>query len=965
MDRVWKNNNSLFVVILFLIVAIYVGITTYLLNAYIQAHINDAVNLKCLYGEFSSRLADGVTPQKMFSEYIKDSDALLSHTIDAYALPPHPGLLLESEHGNPLQLYSQGHKRKPLPLDSVQHETLRYDQAGEEFRYATNDSDEPNTASIAIIKKYVAALLHTPSDNIANVTSDYLDTGQSINTSRDRDLHRLLFSNDVQFTPLYKNPTAVHHGGHCTNPIPFDGNKVSNCSELCMNPESRLIDGPFISGDRFYPGGQSYCWSGPPAATADRVSLSGKHRHKDRLLCSTTTSVLVLRDDGHWTCRPQYPFLFGGISGMERRACLYDPYVHEPPSAQLGSDPAEIFNLSTHLVDSVSGQTVRSHSDLTSTEYFSKMINASSSTDFLSMANDKEFYRKHFIGCDCSLTALDVFGNRPLTVKQSSNFIFFGLNSCNTNPCVMTRIADDFVHFDETDNTCHAIAQGEDQAYHIIHGDKRTPLVGTLTPAAGIVPAFSVALSNDGVTHPVKLSIGPEEANPANPTESLAVQITRLASPVIPATNNDSSNKTRNVMYVPIQSITMSGSQPKNTVRISEVYDTDAGCTPPISIGAMKNSSPTPFNVAPYFVEPIPNILAGAIPEKPYEHELLVLEGLRNSRLVSGNILGGSEMLFSLLLADNGRAKVHKSRNMLVVHSAGYKRLQRMRQFYDKVFPNRRLSTFELYQKNVTSAVNHFSSWDLKFREGEVQNFSGIENLDDTFVIREGLLLRSYRAYAGWVLNASSKAEVDFSELYYGNSGSSSSSNSSSSSSSRMNLNNAQFLFPTSHSLLPRMTSEYDIFSADREVLFDHETFSRYFTRSINFSLKIFDDSSPEYSVSPYPVGSKHGWGVNTFRYLYDFKNNIYTESDRRLRFDESDWSFEGKVLPASIFKKSLIEWGHEHGHIDDDWLREGTDTVVEYKGLLKKTGIVSRPMWWTAVWPRTFWRYSSDYFDV
>ncbi|XP_037774535.1 baculoviral IAP repeat-containing protein 7-like [Penaeus monodon] len=69
--------------------------------------------VKGLYGEFSSRLADGVTPRKMFSAYMKGSDDLLSHTIDAYALPPHPGLLLESEHRNPLQLQSQGHKRKP------------------------------------------------------------------------------------------------------------------------------------------------------------------------------------------------------------------------------------------------------------------------------------------------------------------------------------------------------------------------------------------------------------------------------------------------------------------------------------------------------------------------------------------------------------------------------------------------------------------------------------------------------------------------------------------------------------------------------------------------------------------------------------------------------------------------------------------------------------------------------------
>jgi len=585
------------------------------------------------------------------------------------------------------------------------------------------------------------------------------------------------------------------------------------------------------------------------------------------------------------------------------------------------------------------------------------MANASSSKDFLTMANDKEFYRKNFVGCSCSLTALDVFGNKPLTVKQSSNFLFFGLHSCNTNPCVMTRTVDNFVRFDETDNTCHAVAQGEDQVYNAIHGDKRTPLVGTLAPAAGIVPASSLKLSNEEVTHPVKLSIGPEEASPPNPSEALAIQITRLASPVIPATNNDSSNKTRNVMFVPIQSITVTGSQPKNTIRIPEVYITDASCTPPISIGALKNSSPIPFNVAPYFVEPIPNILVNTIPEKPYEHELLVLEGLRNSRLVSGNVLGGSEMLYSLLLADNGRGKPSHTRNP---SDAGFQRLSKMRYFYDNVFPNRRLSTFALYKKKIASEVSNFSSWDIKFRKNEVQNFSGIENLEDTFVLREGLLLRSYRAYAGWVLNTSSNAAVDFSKLYH------SSSSNSITSRTAMDLNHAQFIFPTSHSVLPDINSEHDIFSVDRDFLFDHETFSSFFTMTDNIKLKLFDDSSPEYSVSPYPVNSKYGWGLNTFRYLYNFKNNIYSKSDQRLKFDESDWTFEGNLLPASIFKKSLIEWGHEHGRIDsDNWLRDGTDTVVEYKELLKKTSIVYRPMWWTAVWPRTFWRYSSDYFDL
>jgi len=117
-----------------------------------------------------------------------------------------------------------------------------------------------------------------------------------------------------------------------------------------------------------------------------------------------------------------------------------------------------------------------------------------------------------------------------------------------------------------------------------------------------------------------------------------------------------------------------------------------------------------------------------------------------------------------------------------------------------------------------------------------VQNFSGIENLEDTFVLREGLLLRSYRAYAGWVLNTSSNAAVDFSKLYH------SSSSNSITSRTAMDLNHAQFIFPTSHSVLPDINSEHDIFSVDRDFLFDHETFSSFFTMTDNIKLKLFDD---------------------------------------------------------------------------------------------------------------------------
>nr|BDT62812.1 MAG: wsv035-like protein [Metapenaeus joyneri majanivirus] len=1035
--KIGQNAYPYTFIVLFILIT-FICITAWILFSNLAIQLNDASNLKNLYFDFTNLLGEGITPQHVFDTFIKnEKDVASTHVLDINSLPQqHLDLAFESKHGNPLFIQSQENTiRKQSKIKNISYHASRYTHTGKEFKPLKGDTTTTTTTnnnknngndnrpieyqptqthssfvpcSVDTVKRYVSALLGYPKSNNDIIT----DNNNNLKNNKNE---RIMMMMPNKRIPFYKNPTVVHHGGACTNPIPLEG--VTNCSDLCMNPECRTIEGPFISGDKVYPAGKLYCWCGPPSALED-MSLNGIHRHDNRLLCSDTTAVLILQENGKWTCSPQYPFLFGGRSGTERKACLYDPYLHDPPPDELGgdNDPYEIFNLSNPLIDSVTGQTITSHYQLANSAYFTKMITAGSSLEFLSIANDKEFYRNNFIGCQCSTTALDIFGNPPLTVSQSSNFLFFGLSKCNVNPCVMTRVADGFVRFDETDNTCHAVAQEEDQVYHAIHGDERTPLVGTLTPAAGIIPASSLALTTTSsfssttsspsssppppsspsatiAAQNIKLSIGPNEASPDNPSESLAIKITRLSSPVIPASNNDSSNKTRNVLFLPIQSISMTGRKPKNTIRIPEIYFTDASCTPPISIGALRRASPIPFNVATYFIEPIPNILMNNIPEKPYEHELFVLEGLRNSRLVSGNVLGGSEMLFSLLLANNKNGNNNKNDISQLFSNPGYQRLEATRYFYNTIFKHRRLSTFERYQQNLfsnrdtstmiennnknTSNNNNninnnnnnttttYSSWDIKFRRGEVENFSGIENLNDTFVIREGLLLRSYRAYAGWALMASSNMTVDFSDVYHQNL----SRNNHTPRATKIynnRINSAQLMFPTSHSLLPLPNSNNDIFSIDRTLLFDHETFSRYLTRDSNTELKIFRKESPEYSVSPYVVNSDYGWGVNSFRYLYNFKENIYNKYDKRIKFDESNFTFTGKFLPASIFKKSLIEWGHKHGDVEyGNWLLPTLDTTPQYRDLIKRTNSVYKPMWWTAVWPRTFWRYSNDYFHI
>lgn len=66
--------------------------------------------------------------------------------------------------------------------------------------------------------------------------------------------------------------------------------------------------------------------------------------------------------------------------------------------------------------------------------------------------------------------------------------------------------------------------------------------------------------------------------------------------------------------------------------------------------GNFGNVAPDPFGTTTFFSEPVAYVLAGHVPQKPYEHDLFFTESLRSSRLVSGNVMGGSEILYSTLL---------------------------------------------------------------------------------------------------------------------------------------------------------------------------------------------------------------------------------------------------------------------------------------------------------------------------
>ena len=99
--------------------------------------------------------------------------------------------------------------------------------------------------------------------------------------------------------------------------------------------------------------------------------------------------------------------------------------------------------------------------------------------------------------------------------------------------------------------------------------------------------------------------------------EPTAKEITRAAAPVVTASNID-SNPSRNVLFVPVHSLVLppTTNLPFASMRPSSLMH--RSCLPPM-LSKVQNQS-RPFCTAPFYVEPAANVLAGHVPQKPYEH---------------------------------------------------------------------------------------------------------------------------------------------------------------------------------------------------------------------------------------------------------------------------------------------------------------------------------------------------------
>nr|BDW09902.1 MAG: wsv035-like protein [Marsupenaeus japonicus pemonivirus] len=867
----------------------------------------------------------GVTEEGVLQAYLDAQGvARLTHTDDLSAFPPHPSIDAMSGLVDPTN-------PRGLPIEVG----LRTGRGT-----ARNSIDDTAIEIGAkTLEQYVGALVgRNISDGIRAIrrSVDAADTrltelfGRIFGAIMDDSSNSSSRSAQRQ---MATDPIVFHHpGGHCTDPVRMiDSSSVEDCASLCGTPSAREVRPPFVIGGQIFHADPdaSYCWAGPSfngagGYTGESPSSPNPEEHRR---CSQSTGRLVLTEDGGWQCRPMFPHLFGGTDGTLRTACRFSPAEH--------AGERETFELAVGYVDLISGRRVADHhAFVTESTYSRDLSTASNVAEFAAMAADPMFYIDRPIVCDCAAVS-DVLGNRFLPGNVAAKLKFLGLYRCVSNPCAMTTLAEGVAVFSPVNGECSPGPRAPSGTVNAILNEPRSPIAGTV-PALGLRVADPEHRADGDEMMMIR---GGKRQTVVS--EARAKKLTRLASPVVTAQRLDDTNLSRNVLYLPTQKMVLTGLRMAAAARPSAVLHAECLPTPLNGHWGSSSAGPDPFSVAAFYVEPVADVLAGQTPQKPYEHDLLAVEALRNSRLVSGNVLGGSETLYSTLLAANRpdvEVEVRPDDS-----DPGRARLARIRRFYDEMMPKRRLSTYEHLRLGLLDdgvprpETERFSEWDTLFRAGDVSLHSGICSLDETFVIREGLLLRSYGAFGGLVVAGSSVFDFD------------SMRNSDSPGPRPLRLYNpAQMAFPTSMALLPSRGSKADIFSVDSEVLFDTRPFTRYF-RTGATQTNLFSDAKPncDYRVSFRPTD----WGLNIFRHLPSFRSNVYSKLDRRIQYDSRRLlTGSGPNLPLAIFKKSLVEWGHPDGDIDAGrWLRNSVDTSRAYHNLLLEVSRVQRPMWFTA----------------
>lgn len=875
----------------------------------------NAMVLKELNIKRRLKIVQGADPQKVLNEYLA-AKGRLTHVDDAASFPPHPSinnLMSLANEGNPWSVPSEIAERR--------------DDFNDSLHTPQHQSSRVTIAPLKVINEYLNAVI-----------------GKKV---KDRVLqvrNRVSSNDKVLFDSIFSESDIFHDFGHCSEPTPAVPGQT--CAQTCFSSNAIKIITPFIAGGAWVspqPGSDEpteYCWTGNSTSILHKKAAA-EISPESRQHCSTATALLVLTDDGGWQCRPQYPTYFGGRDGTMRTGCAFNPSVHKGPET--------VYNSGVNYVDVTSKRRIINHGDFAKAATFLRLIRASKTIkSYKRKAADPELLFKYPVVCSCRHER-DVLDNQLLGEDVTRHMKFRGLYDCLENPCFMVpEMSDDFTKFDSIRGTCVRTHQSPAKTVNAILGDERTPL-------AGVVPAMGLVLADLNKRPDAVLT----QRADIKYDEATAKKITIAASPVVTAKNLDSSNKTRNVLFVPVPSMVLPQMAKLNLdsfiIRPSSLAHMD--CLPPLLIKPSESQA-RPFCTAPFYVEPAANVLAGHVPQKPYEHNMLVTECLRNSRMISGNVHGGAEFLYSTLLAQDS---ISRAAAPPEARTVGDERIDDIRDFFNRNFNHsRRLSTFEYLVRKENEGLERvfdgISRWDREFRRGDYEK-TGINNVRETFVLREGLLMRSYGPYAATVLTPDS-----FSFDYMRG------KPSAKTPSALKPFNPLQMAFPTSYSVLPEDKSPNDIFSTDSRNLFNSKVINRYFNveRALNATTseetKLFSDDGNS-SMSHYRVDhNDDAWGLQTFRLDYNPRNGPVITSDPRLAFDIAGINVTpagATLTPLSLFKKTPLEWGHKEADMQEsNWFRKEIDTSTSYRRLLAETCMVLRNMWFSLTWENPNYYY-------
>lgn len=918
------NFGTAFTISLFIVLVI--AAMSYASSVWVLGEPNSLTSgLGQLYNLLDHRLSDGVTPESL--KKALDKNDLRRKAANAVELKNLD--VPESVHiyNNPLALnelnssITRSRNYKELrekaynyhPLDNIHHPF-------------SLDLDADHRKTVHRTRQYRNAMLKGTTDiiNKLGIPRDVLQY-----TTKEEDNNMTYQKN----SPLLANPLV---GGHCSEPqlvaddIP--------CVQTCFNENAIRLTGPIIFNGQILPPvpEMKYCWAG---STEQALPVTGMDKETHSFSCSLNTSILFLEETGVWRCSPQFPAYFRGSAGQDLKACGYDRYKHNP----LFKDTMPF---QTQLVDTQNPSVkVRTSGDFFNTSYVQKMLNAGTKEDFVAMATNPDFLFENRLACDCG-TVTDIFSNKLQTMEENSQQMFYGLTQCNHIPCAMTSLTPSVYKFDPENNTC-TIDPLLTGFQNVKVGDNRTPVSGVGVSALGIRKETT------------KLKIPRDIKNATKPNVEEAKYITRLMSPVIPARNLDSTNTTRNVMYVPTMKNVMAGKEPGNLFVQSEIDNMLAGC-----MHAFATDTNNKFSYTPVYVEPYMNVLANNIPQKPLEHQMMANEALRDSRMVSGNVFGGSEMLYSLMLSRDAGGQAPHIDNP---DSFAEERINQMRRFYDDIVINRRLSTFERLALTKYGLAPHgggdhqpsYSRWDTLYRINDFDpQFQKSDEVDKKgFCLREGLMIRHYRAYAGLVLTHNMR-EYFKNGLYDID--------------TRGNV--SQMVCPSTAWRLPFDGEPGDYLSVDHRNLYSVTQFQHYMTpeTSVDTPIRIFPENSPHYNTSFKDVNTKEGWGLNKFRYYENFSHltanpnyiaKIEEPFNSDIQFDYRRASYRHTVLPCSFFKVSNIEWGHEDSDLKK-WTDPSNpgDLTPTYLSLLDTSRNLLKGMWWNSIWPRPNFNYYNHF---